>query len=97
MCLPFSLCETLGLFTHLEVLLSLKHQIMQNDYFLKHIKCTYKGPVRPTNEYVTERKRTKYTDFGYPVIKFTCSAAQDSSYRCVNGRKHTMTAQVWVM
>ena len=32
-----------------------------------------KGLVRPANGFVTEGKRTKHAEFGYPVTKFISS------------------------
>ena len=53
--------------------------------------------ILPANGYVTEGKRTKHAEFGYPVnpvIKSISSATRGSRSRCVERRNHTMTAQV---
>ena len=42
-----------------------------------------KGLVRPANGFVTEGKRTKHAEFGYPATKSISSDARDSSDRFV--------------
>ena len=39
-------------------------------------KVLYLGLVRRTNGFVTEGKRTKHAEFGYPVTKFISSDAR---------------------
>ena len=50
-----------------------------------------KGLVTPANGFVTEEKRTKHAEFGYPVTKFISSDARDSSDRFVERLSHIMT------
>ena len=50
-----------------------------------------KGLVTPANGFVTEVKRIKHTEFGYPVTKFISSDARDSSDRFVEHLSHIMT------
>ena len=51
--------------------------------------CT--GLVTPANGFVTEEKRIKHAEFGYPVTKFISSDARDSSDRFVERLSHIMT------
>ena len=50
-----------------------------------------KGLVTPANGFVTEEKRIKHAEFGYPVTKFISSDARDSSDRFVERLSHIMT------
>ena len=50
-----------------------------------------KGFLRPANGFVTEEKRTKHAEFGYPVTKFISLDARDSSDRFVESISHIMT------
>ena len=52
---------------------------------------TGKGLVRPASGFVTEGKRTKHAEFGYPVTKLISSDARDSSDRFVERISHIMT------
>ena len=51
----------------------------------------FKGLVTPSNGFVTEEKRIKHAEFGYPVTKFISSDARDSSDRFVERLSHIMT------
>ena len=50
-----------------------------------------KGLVTPANGFVTEEKRIKHAEFGYPVTKFISSDARDSSNRFVKHLSQIMT------
>ena len=50
-----------------------------------------KGLFTPANGFVTEEKRIKHAEFGYPVTKFISSDARDSSDRFVERLSHIMT------
>ena len=50
-----------------------------------------KGLVTPANGFVTEEKRVKHAEFGYPVTKFISSDTRDSSDRFVERLSHIMT------
>ena len=50
-----------------------------------------KGLVTPANGFVTEEKRIKHAEFGYPVTKFISSDARDSRDRFVERLSHIMT------
>ena len=49
------------------------------------------GLVRPANRFVTDEKRTRHAEFGYPVTKLISSDARDSSSRFVERISHIMT------